>query len=298
MQASIPSMKGLLSRRAVWALFAAWVAAMSAFTFADLALSRAVVDFDSGFGRAIALGGELPGALVICVALVAAAAATPWRRRVRDVALKAGLGLVGAYAVLYAVALALRATGQGWGLLEAWGGVFMLGGAALVLGSGAWWRRQRLPSANTARFAWVTIALGITLILGVVLVMKVLWGRPRPEELGIGGVGFSYWFEIHGPNGHVSFPSGHTALGWMVAPALLLVADAPARIRRALAAVVVAWGVAVAVGRVRYGAHFATDVIFSTGAAWALLLGLDAGYRRWVAPRLHRRDVTGDANAA
>lgn len=75
---------------------------------------------------------------------------------------------------------------------------------------------------------------------------------------------FSLWFIPQGVTGHVSFPSGHTVLGWMVLPVVLLFESRP-RIRKWVAVGAIVWAFCVAIGRVRAGAHYASDVTFSSG---------------------------------
>ncbi len=272
-------MRPLIQPRVLRALLIVWAAAMAVFAFTDLGISRAVVDFDSGLGRFVAVYGELPGALVGLAGLVVASAGLGWAGKPVTLALQLLLGVVGAYAVAYVVGLVSRAATGDFSLLERWGFLVLIGGGVLVLAVGALLARARPPGAKARRFAWAAIWMSIGLVLVVVLVLKGLWGRVRFQDLDPAAAAYTPWVLPQGPTGHHSFPSGHTAWGWLVLPLLVWVADAQRRRRLLVTGALVAWGLVVAVGRVRYGAHYASDVTFTTGAALVVLVAVD---RLWV----------------
>ncbi len=120
-----------------------------------------------------------------------------------------------------------------------------------------------------------TIISIVTLLLATILIFSVditkyLCGRVRFGDLNSNFSNYTPWYLPPGPdlNNH-SFPSGHAARGWMLLPLLILVKDKewkdPTRITTT--ALVIGWGLFVAISRVIIGAHYASDVLFSTGAA-------------------------------
>ena len=278
----------LFSQRTLIALGSVWAALMAVSAIVDLPLSRAVADPAAPFGVFVANVGELPGALVAFLAVaVAGAARDRHAGGSRDLAAVAAFVFLGALPLGYFIAAPLTRL-QGFGPVwvkahASWLGALALG---LSLAFQLAFERFRPPVAPAARrWAWLTIWLGVTSLVVVSVGLKVLWGRTRFYELDPTGAAFTPWFLPQGPTGHASFPSGHTAWGWMLLPLVALVVAASRRTRAWVAAVVVAWGLAVAAGRVWHGAHFASDVIFPSGAAVFLLAWGDRMLRRSKPPR-------------
>jgi|GEM_PF-3100750 len=126
-------------------------------------------------------------------------------------------------------------------------------------------------------FVLFTAALGPGLLTQG---LKALFNRPRPDDV----LGFLSVFVI-GPADHDrSFPSGHTAMAFVLLALAFLVPKTKPR-RRALAAAVFAlWGCAVGLARVVYGVHYPSAVLFGallTLAAEIVLWG--AVFRRRIA---------------
>jgi membrane-associated phospholipid phosphatase len=101
--------------------------------------------------------------------------------------------------------------------------------------------------------------------------LKLLTGRPRPVRIGPAGEGFTAFHELSPGFGDFSFPSGHVAVGMILAPWVVLLWREQRRLAAAgVAVLTLGWAGAVAFGRVGFGAHFPTDVVFSMGAGVAL----------------------------
>lgn len=97
--------------------------------------------------------------------------------------------------------------------------------------------------------------------------VKILWGRVRFRDLAPDYANYTPWYLPNGITGHKSFPSGHTAMGWMLLPIILLTLDKGWKAKLLLVAIVLSWGFVVALGRVVIGAHYASDTLFSSGVA-------------------------------
>jgi membrane-associated phospholipid phosphatase len=97
----------------------------------------------------------------------------------------------------------------------------------------------------------------------VVYALKLVWGRVRFRDLQTAGADFSAWYLPQGLTGHLSFPSGHAAMSWVLLPCLLLWRPRSLAFWLA-AALLVGWALFVAASRVVIGAHYFTDVLFST----------------------------------
>jgi len=119
-----------------------------------------------------------------------------------------------------------------------------------------------------------TIALVIVILalinpLLFVQIVKLIWGRIRFRDLALNYSNYTPWYVINGYNGNQSFPSGHTAMGWMFLPLLILVKDRNWKdpIKMITWILVIGWGLFVGLSRVVVGAHYASDVLFSSGMA-------------------------------
>jgi membrane-associated phospholipid phosphatase len=92
---------------------------------------------------------------------------------------------------------------------------------------------------------------------------KSLWGRVRFRDLAPGFANFCPWYIPQGAAGNQSFPSGHTALAWMLLPAFLLCKKSRA-LRTTVLGLSIMWGITVGLGRITAGAHYASDVLFAS----------------------------------
>lgn len=155
-----------------------------------------------------------------------------------------------------------------------------LGCLLLAWGVGELLKRPILGmTRRAAAFLVLSLALGPGLIVNVVL--KDMWGRPRPSTIA----------EFGGPNTFVpatvfsdqcdtncSFSSGHGALGfWPVALALLV----PAPWRPWAVAAALGFGVAVGFVRIAQGGHFLSDTVFSAVITLGVIFWV---FRRVVEP--------------
>ncbi len=130
------------------------------------------------------------------------------------------------------------------------------------------WRRA---SPLASRCASAVLVQALLHTLGITTALKHLWGRPRFADLGPDGAGFAPLWSPDLLAGGLSFPSGHVATAFVLAPAVLLLARAGRpRAALALGAAIGLFGLTVAAGRIVYGAHFATDTFFSIGLAWLI----------------------------
>lgn len=117
-------------------------------------------------------------------------------------------------------------------------------------------------AASGKVFARIAVAqFAVSQVL--VQTFKTLWGRVRFRDLAPGFANFCPWYVPQGAAGNHSFPSGHTALAWMLLPAFLLCGRSRAR-ERIVLGLSIMWGITVGLGRITAGAHYASDVLFAS----------------------------------
>ncbi|MBS9338466.1 phosphatase PAP2 family protein [Fructobacillus sp. M2-14] len=105
--------------------------------------------------------------------------------------------------------------------------------------------------------------VGIALFFVVSFVigdLKLHWGRWRPFEMDGNFSQFTPWFHPNGSNGHVSFPSGHTTSGWMMLYLPFYFTRDNRLFQRIFTTLGIVLAITIALSRVRYGAHWLSDV--------------------------------------
>ena len=121
-------------------------------------------------------------------------------------------------------------------------------------------------SQQTMIFAKVTLGITLLNVLFFVRLTKYFWGRVRFYDLNSSFSQYTAWYLPQGPNGHQSFASGHAAEGWLLLPiGVILFSGRSRATQMTITALTIGWGMAVAISRVRLGAHYASDVLFSSG---------------------------------
>ncbi|MDR2771874.1 MAG: phosphatase PAP2 family protein, partial [Elusimicrobiota bacterium] len=97
--------------------------------------------------------------------------------------------------------------------------------------------------------------------------MKTAWGRFRPYETIAGLVGnvdgshFTPWYHLNGDTGHKSFPSGHTREAFMLLWLPFFVDRKNIKLQKIMLWIGIAYGILMAITRVRVGAHWTSDTI-------------------------------------
>ena len=244
-----------------------WVILAIIFGISDLLISIAVVDESSIWGNFGADYGEIPGYILIAIALATLLGSLFTNIILQKIPGYVGV-VVGALFILFIDDEKYQ--NIGWAL------IFSL----LIYVAITWnkdWKRYRNISSVIALLAVINPLLFIQ-------ITKILCGRVRFRDLvSPGYTGFTPWFLPPGiSGGGSSFPSGHAAMGWMFLPLLLVVKDRKIKdpLRIIVTILVIGWGMFVAASRVAVGAHYASDVLFSTGAATIITIFLYTRFYR------------------
>ncbi|CAJ1225822.1 phosphatase PAP2 family protein [Lactiplantibacillus xiangfangensis] len=114
--------------------------------------------------------------------------------------------------------------------------------------------------------------------------LKTFWGRFRPYELNHAQTNFTSWVHPNGPNGHMSFPSGHAMAG-TVSILFSWFAVNP-KTKKILWVSGVVFAILMAISRVVIGAHFLSDVTFSFLITAAIIYVMEECYHRLVPDNL------------
>ncbi|TFG04072.1 MAG: phosphatase PAP2 family protein [Promethearchaeota archaeon] len=234
-----------------------WIILAIVFGFTDLEISKNIVNRDSEWASFMYIYDEGPAWGLIATSLVVFIGS-----RVEDMAkqkISAHVAiLIGA--IIFIIALVTNNT---W-LVNLGGGITFGVLVFLIFTHDKNWREY-----NTIAKVFVILAIVNPLLF--VQITKLLCGRIRFNNLGQGYSNYTPWFLPPGPNGiqSYSFPSGHTANGWMWLPVLILLRNRkwkdPSRIL--ITVLVLLWGFLVGLSTIIVGAHFASDVLFSSGVA-------------------------------
>ena len=230
-----------------------WLVLAIIFGFSDLAISIAVVDEASIWGNFGAEYGETPGYALIAIALGTLLGSLFTSLKLQKIPAYLGITI----GILFILLIGNESfTKTGWSLI-----------ISLTLYVVITWNKDW---KNYRKISGIIALLAVINPLVFVQITKILCGRIRFRDLDPGFMNFTAWFFPPGiAAGGSSFPSGHAAMGWMFLPLLITVKDReikdPLRILTII--LVVGWGLFVGLSRIAVGAHYASDVLFSTGAA-------------------------------
>ncbi len=230
-----------------------WVILAIIFGIYDLAISIAVVDEASIWGNFGADYGEVPGYVLIAIALATLLGSLFTNLKLQKIPAYVGV-VVGVLFILF--------INDDDYVIIGWSLIFSLLIYTIITWNKDW--------KNYRKISGVIALLAVINPLIFVQIAKILCGRIRFRNLDPGYTNFTQWFLPPGlsSDGN-SFPSGHTAMGWMFIPLLIAIKDRkntdPLRIMTIL--LVIGWGLFVGLSRIAVGAHYASDVLFSTGAA-------------------------------
>ena len=84
---------------------------------------------------------------------------------------------------------------------------------------------QSVKNEILIKYSNVVVAVALFGYVICIQVVKYFWGRVRFRELDAAFLQFTPWYLPQGITGSDSFPSGHAAMGWMLLPLLILLAN-------------------------------------------------------------------------
>ncbi len=241
-----------------------WIILAIIFGFTDLEISKALVNRECLWANIGKDYGEAPGYGIIAVAISILVGSYQDELKKQKIAAYVFL-IIGAVILILAIIF-----GSIW--FMAFGGGITLGVLLfLVFTYNRDWREFK-------KIAIVIILLSIINPLIFVQIGKILCGRVRYNDLSSDYSNYTPWFLPPGPiswlQDNASFPSGHTAMGWMLLPLLIVVKDRKVSdpIRIIITILIISWGLFIGISRIVVGEHFASDVLFSTGVAFVAII--------------------------
>ncbi|MFX0188038.1 MAG: phosphatase PAP2 family protein [Candidatus Hodarchaeota archaeon] len=237
-----------------------WIILAIIFGFSDLEISKAVVNRESSWAEIGKYYGEAPGYGIIAIAIAIIIGSYQQELKKQKIA---------AFIILMigVIILVLALIFSNIWFIAFGGGITFAILLFLIFTYNRDWR-------NFKKIAIVIIMLAIINPLIFVQITKILCGRVRYNDLSSDYSNYTPWFLPPGPRsgleGNVSFPSGHTSMGWMFLPLLILFKERkwknPKRI--IITILVISWGLYLGISRIVTGDHYASDVLFSTGVAF------------------------------
>jgi len=123
---------------------------------------------------------------------------------------------------------------------------------------------RQVTGSSLIKYSKVVIGMAFFGYVIGVQIVKYFWGRVRFRELDAFFSQFTPWYLPQGITGFDSFPSGHAAMGWMLIAVLVLFDNKKKWLKNLVLVVIILWGLLLASSRVIIGAHFASDVLFSS----------------------------------
>jgi len=252
--------KDSIARKLLYGVLIGWIILAIIFGILDLQISIAVVDQTNSFGIFGADYGELPGYAIIGIAIVVLIGSCISNLKKQK---------IGAFIfILVAIVLGIFGIIIDSGTLMELGG--LVGISLLIFTSITYkkdWQAYRTISL-------VILLLAIINPLLFVNITKPLCGRIRFRDLiPPDYFGYTPWYRPPGFDlDNLSFPSGHTAMGWMLLPLLISLKDKALSLKIFVGTLILGWGFFVGLSRVLVGAHYATDVLFATGVAFITVI--------------------------
>ena len=259
----LESLKKSIITKLLLIIIIVWVIFALVFGFTDLEISKAVVDDSSEWGIFGRDYGEVPGYALIAIALATFLGSFNDNLKLQKIPAYISV-IVGILFIIFG--------DDETDLYTGWSLIIPMIFYVIVTWNMDW--------KNFRTLAGIISLLAIINPLVLVQLIKFLWGRVRFRDLSPSFVEYTPWFLPQGFTGNQSFPSGHTAMGWMFLPLLITVKDRKNTnaVKILVYILILGWGLFVGLSRIIVGAHYASDVLFSTGFAAVTTLLL---YRKY-----------------
>lgn len=230
------------------------------FAITDLQISIFLVNKNAGWAIFLEKFGEIPGLLILFIGIHLYLAQTLSFRKVVEGTKSTILFLAVLFITTYIVIVIYFGITGGYDLLIGNSALIIVRIAIFNLAIYFFFSKKKL-NIGIIHFSKITVLLGLYSYLFLIQPIKILWGRVRFRDLDSIYSNFTDWFIVSGITGDQSFPSGHSAMGWMLLPLLILFSKDMIK-HYVLLAIISLWAVSVGLSRIVVGAHYASDVLF------------------------------------
>jgi membrane-associated phospholipid phosphatase len=246
------------------AMSVVFFAAAAFAAFYDLSVSTRFVDAEAGWALFFQKYGKLPGLLVGLAGSVALAANLDRELEPYRPFLAILLFIIASLVSVFVIQI-VGGSKVNLGELRQSGTLAIAIGAPTVLGFLAWVLARSNSVSNPLVHTFGRVTTFTLLVGNLILIqgLKQLWGRVRFRDL-TDATEFTAWYLPQGLTGESSFPSGHTGMGWLLLPLILLLPEDKRKARVWVGVLVSAFAIAVALSRVKIGAHYLSDVLFAS----------------------------------
>ena len=234
-----------------------WIILAIIFGFTDLEISKAIVNKEAQWANFLYIYGEAPGWGLAATAI--AVFIGSYNDDIKKQKIPAYVVIIIGL-VAFIIGLIINFL---WLIIFGIGiifGVLII----LIIAFNKDWREYKT-------LATVLVLLIIINPILFVQITKLLCGRIRFKDLAPGFSNYTPWFLPPGFSGlrSYSFPSGHTSMGFLWLPFLIVLKDRkwkdPVRIISTI--LILGWGLLDGFSTIIIGAHYASDVLFSAAVA-------------------------------
>ncbi len=267
-----------ISKKFIWCVLIVFAALMIVLAFGeiDFNFSKSIVNVDSGWAEFFNLFGEQPAFWALfagVVILFGARSREDKRKNIHGTVIAVPFILLASFQIaLMPVYYIFEHSDKSIPILG-WLIVAVVTIALFVLAIILDKKISAEKFRKIRKYGLILIILVATEMV-LVNVLKIVWARPRMRSIDSIDQ-FKYWFQINGlsnDNELKSFPSGHTANGFVVIAYVMFLNVAKAIKKNLYLGFAVIWGVLVALSRVVRGDHFLSDVLMSCLLTFLLFL--------------------------
>ena len=251
---------------------ALWILLAIVFGIYDLQISQFLFDQNNPLAKLVQNFGELPGILVGLFAIFVYFAGTKFKTKGREkLSLLAGV-IISTGLLFYILKTIFEAVNFNFDFISIYS--ISVGLFFILVSLGIFYLfKKNFKIFSKKNYLFGKITFYTFVVAGIIVeVLKTVWGRIRYENVASGTASFTQWFIPQGITGGNSFPSGHAYLGWMLIPLILIFIN-KGKIQKWLAIIITSFfGLFISFERVVYGAHYASDVLFSFGIVTIIFL--------------------------
>jgi membrane-associated phospholipid phosphatase len=242
----------------------AWVIIAFLLESTDLWISVNVYNPNSGWGILLEKLGEIPGLIVVLIGTHIYIATIKSSSNTKKILFTAFLLTTSALLTIYIFFITSYAITRDYYFFDVNKNYFYLGSIVINIFISYLYRRRNKFSKKTLIFSRVSFYMFFYGYVILIVLLKTFWGRTRFRDLATNYTNFTAWYMPQGITGNDSFPSGHTAMGWMLISLFILFTDKSFRKRLLLKGIIISWAITLGVSRIIIGAHFTSDVVFAS----------------------------------